>query len=138
MYRPTSEMVANVDWETPVFKLTYHLHSNGGKRDSLLHYLLERHGRTYQPSSPATASEAGVPMKFASLKVSTENLGDHIQIIASQRLSSKLGYTVSFYINRDHEITSAPTLDAEEGPVGIIVNGWFKTNSQKWPPHPKL
>ena len=40
--------------------------------------------------------------------------------------------------DRDNEIQSAPGLDEEDGPVGILLNGWFKTNRAEWPPHPKL
>ena len=77
-------------------------------------------------------------VKFASLKVSTENLGDHIQIISGLRLLSRLGIEPTRYIDRDNEIQSAPGLDEEDGPVGILLNGWFKTNRAEWPPHPKL
>ena len=78
------------------------------------------------------------PRSFASLKVSTENLGDHIQIISGLRLLSRLGVEPTRYIDRDNEIQSAPGLDEEDGPVGILLNGWFKTNRAEWPPHPKL
>lgn len=26
----------------------------------------------------------------------------------------------------------------EDGPVGILLNGWFKSNRSEWPPHPTL
>jgi polysaccharide pyruvyl transferase len=77
-------------------------------------------------------------VKFASLKVSTENIGDHIQIICGLRMLARLGIEPTRYIDRDNEIKSAPGLDEEEGPVGILLNGWFKTNRAEWPPHPKL
>jgi hypothetical protein len=72
------------------------------------------------------------------LKVSTENLGDHIQIIAALRLLWRLGVEPTRFIDRDDEIGSAPGLDDAEAPVGILLNGWFKTNRAEWPPHPKL
>jgi hypothetical protein len=78
------------------------------------------------------------PQNFAALKVSTENLGDHIQIIAGLRLLDRLGIQPMRYIDRDNEIRSAPGLDEVVGSVGILLNGWFKTNRAEWPPHPKL
>ncbi len=78
------------------------------------------------------------PADFAALSVSTENLGDHIQILAGLRLLSHVGITPTRYIDRDHEIASAPGLAAHDGPVGILLNGWFKSNRSEWPPHPKL
>ena len=77
-------------------------------------------------------------MTFASLKVSTDNVGDHIQIIAARLLLSRLGVVPSRFIDRDNEIKSVPWLDDQAAPVGIILNGWFKRNGVEWPPHPKL
>jgi hypothetical protein len=78
------------------------------------------------------------PASFASLKVSTENIGDHIQIVAGLRILSRMGIKPIHYIDRDHEIQSAPQLAKVTEPVGILLNGWFKSNRAEWPPHPKL
>ena len=141
MYRPAAEARNTIDWTTPVFKLTHRLSKDGLKPGSLLEYLL-RHdegGRQVDELAPPAGAAAGVtPRSFASLKVSTENLGDHIQIISGLRLLSRLGVEPTRYIDRDNEIQSAPGLDEEDGPVGILLNGWFKTNRAEWPPHPKL
>ena len=51
---------------------------------------------------------------------------------------SRLGIEPARFIDRDDEIKSAPGLDDEVGPIGIVLNGWFKTNRAEWPPHPKL
>jgi hypothetical protein len=140
MYRSKADVLGSIDWTTPVFKLTHHLPGKGLKPGSLLEHLLGRDDDEhpqYDPPPPATLSGA-TPRSFASLKVSTENLGDHIQIISGLRMLSRLGVKPVRYIDRDNEIQSAPGLDEEEGPVGILLNGWFKTNRAEWPPHPKL
>lgn len=143
MYRQRADVIDSIDWTTPVFKLTYRLHEESLQPGSLLEYLLD--GDEYERDSPArTAAQiseepAGPsPRSFASLKVSTENLGDHIQIIAGLHLLSRLGVKPARWIDRDNEIQSGPSLDEERGPVGILLNGWFKTNRSEWPPHPKL
>jgi capsular polysaccharide synthesis protein/polysaccharide pyruvyl transferase len=139
IYRPASEALADIDWTTPVFKLTHRL-SEGLKAGSLLEYLLERDGDEQEQNerSPRVTLSGEAPRSFAALKVSTENLGDHIQIISGLRLLSRLGVEPTRSIDRDNEISSAPGLDKEKGPVGILLNGWFKTNRGEWPPHPKL
>lgn len=143
MYRQAREVLESIDWATPVFKLTYRLPEEGLKPGCLLEFLLVRDDDKQVAPGPALpgpveTSEHAAPKKFASLKVSTENLGDHIQIISGLRLLSRLGIEPTRYIDRDDEIQSAPGLDDEDGPVGILLNGWFKTNRAEWPPHPKL
>jgi len=142
MYRSQTDVIDSVDWTTPVFKLTHRLPAGGLPSESLLEYLLERDAEV-RPSDKAHPSVSRstiveTPRTFATLKVSTENLGDHIQIIAGLRLLARLGIRPTRYIDRDNEIHSAPGLDQEAGPVGILLNGWFKTNRAEWPPHPKL
>jgi hypothetical protein len=92
----------------------------------------------HAPAEARIAPAFAAPVDFAALSVSTENLGDHIQILAGLRMLSRLGITPTRYIDRDHEIASAPGLAAHDGPVGILLNGWFKSNRSEWPPHPKL
>ena len=142
MYRSQTDVIDSVDWTTPVFKLTHRLPAGGLPSESLLEYLLDRDAEV-RPSDKAHPSVSRstiveTPRTFATLKVSTENLGDHIQIIAGLRLLARLGIRPTRYIDRDNEIHSAPGLDQEAGPVGILLNGWFKTNRAEWPPHPKL
>jgi hypothetical protein len=141
MYRSQTDVIDSVDWTTPVFKLTHRLPAGGIPSESLLGYLLDRDDRIRpsdgaHPVSRPTIVET--PRSFATLKVSTENLGDHIQIIAGLQLLARLGIQPTRYIDRDNEIHSAPGLSDEVGPVGILLNGWFKTNRAEWPPHPKL
>ena len=143
MHRPWDEARESIDWTTPVFKLTHRLPENGWPRGCLLEHLLERDGDGQGPSShvslPAMpAPSPAAPRAFAALKVSTENLGDHIQIISGLRLLARLGIHPTRYVDRDHEIQSAPALADQDGPVGILLNGWFKTNRAEWPPHAKL
>lgn len=143
MYRPKAEAEREIDWSTPVFKLTHRLSEKHSISGSLLEYVLERQGNSQgagerAPRRADATPGAATPKSFAALKVSTENLGDHIQIIAALRMLSHLGIEPTRFIDRDDEIKSAPSLDDEEGPVGIILNGWFKTKPAEWPPHPKL
>jgi hypothetical protein len=143
MHRPKAEVEREIDWATPVFKLTHRVSEAHSMSGSLLEHLLQRQGN-YQSADQRTprhadaAPGAAAPKCFAALKVSTENLGDHVQIIAALRMLSRLGIEPARFIDRDDEIKSAPSLDDEAGPVGIILNGWFKTNPAEWPPHPKL
>jgi hypothetical protein len=143
MYRPKAEAEREIDWATPVFKLTHRLPEARSISGSLLEHVLERQGDIQNAGARAprradATPGAATPKSFAALKVSTENLGDHIQIIAALRMLSRLDIAPTRFIDRDNEIKSAPGLDDEEAPVGIVLNGWFKTNRAEWPPHPKL
>jgi len=142
MYRPWKDVIGSIDWTTPVFKLTHRLQEEGLEPGCMLAHLLgedENANETPEPRPPVTVEPDCTPPKsFAALKVSTENLGDHIQIISGLRLLSRLGREPTRYIDRDNEIQSAPGLSEEDGPIGILLNGWFKKNRSEWPPHPKL
>jgi hypothetical protein len=136
-------VMESIDWATPVFKLTHRLPEKGIEAGSLLEYLLgrdedENEADEQAPCRALAASSDLAPGSFAALKVSTENLGDHIQIISGLRLLSRLGVEPTRYIDRDNEIRSVPELREEDGPVGILLNGWFKSNRAEWPPHSKL
>ncbi|MEM7428604.1 MAG: capsular polysaccharide synthesis protein [Pseudomonadota bacterium] len=141
MYNPDQDASDRVDWSAPVFKLTHRTDPDAYAPGCLLHRLLGLDSleatHPANPPDPSPRDPAG-PSTFASLKVSTENLGDHIQIIAAQRLAARHGLRHAFHVDRDDEIATSPRLDAEPGPVGILLNGWFKTNRAEWPPHPAL
>jgi hypothetical protein len=141
--RSEPSVIKSIDWATPVFKLTHRLPEKGIEAGSLLEYLLGRDVdeiRTHEriPCRALSASSGPAPKSFAALRVSTENLGDHIQIISGLRLLSRLGVEPTRYIDRDNEIRSVPGLGEEDGPTGILLNGWFKSNRAEWPPHSKL
>ena len=140
MFRPKAEVFDSIDWLTPCFKLSYRGPQAEQRPGSLLEYLLKRAANQGPPPAPTPRSPPSgpAPSGFAALKVSTENLGDHIQLIAGSRLLSRLGVEPTRYIDREDEIQSAPGLEAEAGPVGILLNGWFKTNRREWPPHSKF
>jgi hypothetical protein len=118
-----------VDWSAPVFKLTYRYDADGVGEGSLLAHVLG-------PVPPAetgggegaAAAEPALPL--AQLQVGTENLGDHIQIIAGERLLARAGLRTVQGVDRDDEIANPP-----EARSGILLNGWFKTNPAQWPPH---
>jgi hypothetical protein len=143
LYEEMAVALREVDWNTPVFKLTHRLRPGAAPKNSTLEAILEdfHHDGATPANTPApvVATAASVPpTSFAALSVSTENLGDHIQILAGTRLLSRLGIEPTRLIDRDDEIRSAPGLDQQEGTVGILLNGWFKTNPAEWPPHPSL
>lgn len=139
-YRDKEQALAATG-RTPVFKLTYRT-PEGLTPGTLAAHLLDGQedasDRPPHATAPLAATDGTVPRRFAALKVSTENLGDHIQIEAGLRLLQRIGVVPSAYIDRDNEIRSAPELDAAPDPVGLLLNGWFKTNRSEWPPHPKL
>src|SRR5215472_4685068 len=111
-----ADVIGFVDWTTPVFKLTHRLPEQGLPSGSFLEYLLD-HDDKGKPSNKthpiSNLTIVETPRSFASLKVSTENLGDHIQIIAGLRLLARLGIKPVQYIDRDDEIHSASGLDQE-------------------------
>ena len=76
--------------------------------------------------------------RLACLAVKTENLGDHIQILAAHTLLQRLWSAPSIYIDRDDGIASLPGLPSPTSPWPIVMNGWFKTNREQWPPHSML
>lgn len=80
------------------------------------------------------------PRSFAALKVSTQNLGDHIQILVGLRLLARLGVAPSAFLDRDRELAASETLERLPGPVGMLLNGWFKNGhaGEHWPPHEKI
>lgn len=120
-----------VDWSAPVFKLTYRYDPADLNENSLLTRLLglTGEGTTRVSSSHPPPTDA---LPIAHLRVGTENLGDHIQIIAAERLLALAGLTPNQWVNRDDEIANPPAV----GRSGILLNGWFKTNPAQWPPHP--
>ncbi|MEQ8268345.1 MAG: capsular polysaccharide synthesis protein [Parvibaculum sp.] len=137
MYRPAREVHEEVDWSTPVFKVTYRL-----KQPLVPGCLLEQVLGPEVCEAPAEnlwpGEPAAPPVPMASLKVSTENLGDHIQIIAGKRLLQPLGVRIDRLVDRDDEIASVPGLAPAGDPLPILLNGWFKSNRAEWPPHPRL
>jgi Capsular polysaccharide synthesis protein/Polysaccharide pyruvyl transferase len=128
-----------IDWTQPVFKLDRRLSDEVLKPGTLIEHLLSPYPD--DPTTPQATSLAAAeppPRRFAALKVSTENLGDHFQVIAGLQMLARIGIEPSLFVDRDDEIRSAPMLDDAEGSVGILLNGWFKTNRAEWPPHSKL
>lgn len=122
-----------IDWSAPMFKLTYRFDGNRQRPNSLLRRLLGLTGEAPSPTRPP-APTAPAPV-MAQLRVATENLGDHIQIIAGQRLLVRAGLVPGQWVDRDDEIANPPA-GTRSGKTGILLDGWFKTNPAQWPPHP--
>jgi hypothetical protein len=119
----------------PVSKLTYRYDSGAETPGCLVRRLL---GPLPEPQLPDGGAPEGRDRRVASLKVSTQNLGDHIQILAARRLLARTARAPDVYVDRDDEIASTPELDPAEAPYPIVLNGWFKTNQAEWPPGSKL
>ena len=138
MYQPASEWAHKINWTTPVFKLTHRISSELYRPGCLLHQFLNRFDFNEGSTSAKSLRREHSAMPFAATKVSTENLGDHIQILAANRLLARLGIEPQLCVDRDNEIATSAKLTEFGCPVGILVNGWFKTNPREWPPHPNL
>jgi len=155
-----------VDWMSPVFKLTYRYNPEEVGDDSLLARVIG--GGVARAASNVVDQPLRNPIRWvqkrlrrwlarrfpkaafgmerrgraapiiASLKVVTDNLGDHVQIIACNDLLARFGFTPAAWVDRDNEIKSAPSLAPLPRPVHIVLNGWFKWNGAEWPPNEKL
>lgn len=132
--QPADRVLDQIDWSIPVFKLTYRLNEGDGEYGTILAYLLGAPLQHTPPTAQRTGETHHSPPSFCSLKVSTENIGDHIQIIASDALLARFGIAPKWRVDRDDEINSARVLDAVKCSVPIILNGWFKRNTNEWPP----
>lgn len=137
IYEPASTSLSKINWTIPVFKLTHRIDPNRYRSGCLLDAIIHRLDFSTEAKAAWPGSDPR-PMRFAGLKVSTENLGDHIQIIAANKLLSRLGVTPTLLLDRDDDLASSPVLDDATEPVGILLNGWFKTNPLEWPPHANL
>ena len=74
---------------------------------------------------------------FASYKVSTNNLGDHMQIIANLNLLNRYNIKPEIFIDRDNEIKSIPTYKKDKQ-ILLVMNGWHKTNCIEWIPNRQI
>ena len=120
-----------------VSKLTYRFDQEAMTKDSLVYRLLSQ----FEPAEIRPNAFDGdiEPTHLASLKVSTQNLGDHIQIYAAQALLNRcFAIQPEYYIDRDNDIRSVVALPQGNRPFKLIMNGWYKTNRAEWPPSPKL
>ena len=137
MYEPTKNAIYQIDWSIPVFKLTHRIDGDQYLPGSLIYDLLSDFDIRNKEVAMLAKIDSS-PMLCCSLKVSTENLGDHIQILAANMLLNRFGVEPEFYIDRDNEISSSPTLKDLKEKTVVILNGWHKTNPTEWPPHPNL
>jgi len=110
-----------VDWTSPLFKLTYRYDPSLHTPKSLLNRLVQLSERVptaieAKPMSPS------LPINH--LRVSRENLGDDILIIAAVQMLARAGLTPVEWADRDNEIANLPRM----GRSGILLNGWLKAN----------
>ena len=127
------------DESSPVLKLSYRVDSSLLERDCLLSRLLRG---LPKPSLPAPLQIQGnaheSDHEIAGLTVSTENIGDHVQIFAANSLLRKLWHLPSQLIDRDDQIATLEGCQSVDQTRLIVMNGWFKFNHSGWPPHPSL
>jgi Capsular polysaccharide synthesis protein/Polysaccharide pyruvyl transferase len=138
MYEPVETVGKKIDWTTPVFKLTYRFDEKSYQPDCLLYALLHSRDLIERQKQKKSESDIREQARIVGLKVSTENLGDHIQILSAMRLLKRMGFVSDQWVDRDDEIATLPGIASEQRSAGILLNGWFKTNPSEWPPHPLL
>jgi hypothetical protein len=131
LYADIDEVRDRVDWSAPVFKLTHRLDDSVLGENSLISRLLTLSGSSAADRTETPIENAGPHIPISQLRVKTENLGDHIQILAAERMLGRAGLSPSSWVDRDDEIA-----EPSGGQTCILLNGWFKTNPAQWPPHP--
>ncbi len=133
---PADRFEQRAEWSAPLFKLNLRMDPSHWEEGTPIGRLL----RSLPPTAGRTAApvHAARPASFAGLKTKTENLGDHIQILAAEQLLMRAGVHIGQRIDRDDEIASAPQVAGDGGKIGILLNGWYKTNPREWPPSPRL
>lgn len=120
---------------TPCFKLTHRCDADAAGPNSLLRRLIGSRRDQDEAPEPRASNNLARSPAFASLSVSTENLGDHVQILAADALLDRFGFFPGPRFDRDFELATAPGLDGERV---VLMHGWFKRDSDEWPPHPAL
>lgn len=125
---------SRIDWTVPVFKLTYRFETKRLTPNSLIARLLNMSESDVPPSIISKREPESAAGPIGLLKVRTENLGDHIQIIAAENLLRRGGLKPSFTVDRDDGLSHPPPEQGETA-SGIVLNGWFKDNVSEWPPH---
>ncbi|MBA3994491.1 MAG: hypothetical protein C0469_13260 [Cyanobacteria bacterium DS2.3.42] len=95
----------------PVSKLTYRFDENAFTEKTLLSRLLSDLPEPILPLVRQHSDAPRVAKPLNSIRLSTQNLGDHIQLLASQRLIERTYEPFTFFIDLDDEIYSCPGLD---------------------------
>jgi Capsular polysaccharide synthesis protein/Methyltransferase domain/Polysaccharide pyruvyl transferase len=135
MYEDYDTAKGQIDWTVPIFKLNHELEQDRLGPNCLVSRLLGLTGETQRVAPPNLPESAPQTPPIGLLQVSTENLGDHIQILASEALLRRAGLVPSFLVDRDDGIAHPPPVTNDVS-AGVLMNGWFKTNPAEWPPHP--
>ncbi|MDX3901012.1 MAG: capsular polysaccharide synthesis protein [Sphingobium sp.] len=144
MLTSATEAAHLVDWSLPLFKLTYRYPEGEAAADCLLYHLIGAPDAAQTPP-PAPTPPSPPTRPVAAISVSTENLGDHVQIIAAQRLLARYGLAPDLHVDRDTALAEPPSLagppsdiasDVAPASFPIVMNGWFKNGNGGWPPHP--
>lgn len=105
----------------PLSKLTYRFDPTKFNEKTLLSRLL---ADLPEPVLPLVRQESDAPRinpAPASLRVSSQNLGDYFQILASQQLIERTSVPPEFFIDIDDEIHSCPDLDSARIPSCLTL-----------------
>jgi hypothetical protein len=134
MYEDFDAVKSRIDWTAPVFKLTHRLDHSRLTQNCLIARVLNLSTNAAPPPERSTRESQSAAPVVGVLKVGTENLGDHIQIIAAENLLRRAGLTPSFSVDRDDGLAHPPPAQGGSAP-GIVLNGWFNNKASQWPPH---
>lgn len=68
-------------------------------------------------------------MQYASMYCeASRNIGDEVQSVAVERLLPRV----------DRRVAREGLASVTDGPVAVVLNGWFGPNRLTWPPHPSV
>ena len=150
MFAPERQVAANaVDWDSPVFKLTYRFEESGYTPGTLLWKLLEPpHSPTALPESHPAAADpcaaaAGGKSRCAGHIRLPEGIDqqpwrshpDPRRPAAAAQAGRGARPLSSTAMTRSR---SCEMLREDGKRAAILLNGWFKTNREQWPPNERL
>ena len=144
MYEPVDVLRPPADRSVPLVKLTHRIDPDRVRPGCVLDALgllvpvapSDTDGGNAGPQTPVAGVDA---RRVVGQKVATENIGDHLQVLAARQLLGGFGFVGGALVDRDEEIATGVV--GEGGPSGtvpVVLHGWHKTNSDQWPPHPQF
>ena len=144
MYEPIDALRPPADRTVPLVKLTHRIDPDRVRPGCVLDAFglldpvapLDTDGGNAGPKTPVAAADT---RRVVGQKVATENIGDHLQVLAARQLLGGFGFVGGALVDRDEEIATAVVGDGgPSGTVPVVLHGWHKTNSDQWPPHPQF
>lgn len=105
--------------KTPIYKLSTKYNHDEYNKKCNLYYLLNY-------------------FTIASYKITTNNLSNHIQIIANENLLKNYGLIPEIYIDRDNEIKDLNKKANYFKKIYLVMNGCHAINQKEWIPNDKI